>query len=201
MLTFDADSHRYFWNGTPVPGVTSLLEPLYDFSFVKEEIMAEASARGTAVHLACELYDNDDLDEESLDPALRPYLDAWIKFRAEHSFTPRLNEKQVFHTTLRYAGTLDKEGDLAGKATIVDIKTTATLSPVVGIQLSAYEEALKSEPDYTGPRKLARAAVQLKGDGNYKLHHYKDSTDWSAFVGLINVSAWKRKHNIKEKSK
>lgn len=198
MLTFDAEHHLYFFDGHPVPGVTTLLKPLYDFQFVKEEVMEEASARGTAVHRACELYDADDLDEASLDPMLRPYLDAWVKFRHETGFVPRLNEKQVFHPLLRYAGTLDKEGDLGSAPTVIDIKSTASLSPVIGIQLAAYVEALKAAPKYAGPKKLARAAVQLKSDGNYKLKHYTDSTDLSAFVGLVNVFHWCDKHNINQ---
>lgn len=199
MLTFNEEAHEYFWNGKPVPGVTTLLKPLYDFSFVSEEDMDLACYRGTAVHKVCELYDLGVLNEPALDPAWRPYLDAWIKFKDERKFEVLLNERQVFHPLLKYAGTLDRYGLLAKTSTVLDIKTSASLSPAIGIQLSAYQEALIADPEWKGIRKMGRVAVQLKEDGTYKVQEYKDTTDWSAFVGLVNLHNWRAKHQIKEK--
>lgn len=169
-----------------------------DFSFVSDEDMEAACYRGTAVHLACELYDLGTLDESTLDPAWRPYLDAWVKFKAERGFEVQLTEQKVFHPLLKYAGKLDRYGLLAVKPTLLDIKTSAALSPVIGMQLSAYQEALVAGPDWTGPRKMGRIAVQLKPDGTYRVQEYKDSTDWSAFIGLLNLNNWRTKHQIKE---
>ena len=50
MLTFDAEKHEYRWNGQLVPGVTSILEPLTDFSFVPPDVLRAAQDFGTAVH-------------------------------------------------------------------------------------------------------------------------------------------------------
>lgn len=199
MLTFDQEKHEYHFDGKPVPGVTSLLAGLTDFSFVSDEDMAAACYRGTAAHLCCELHDLGTLNEAALDPAWRPYLDAWIKFKEERSFAVVLNEHRVFHPVLKYAGTLDRFGMLEGKPFVLDIKTSASLSPVIGIQLAAYSEALMSGPDWNGPKKLGRVAVQLKPDGTFKVQEYADSTDLSAFIGLLNVARWKMKHQIKEK--
>lgn len=198
MLTFDPVAHKYFWNGDPVPSVTTLLAPLYDFSFVDPEVLKAKGMLGTAVHLACELHDQDNLDVESVDPAVLPFLDAWIKFRAERDFTPTLTEQQVYHPQLRYAGTLDRTGMLDKKMGVIDIKTGAS-TPVHGMQLAAYSEALRADPTWDGPKQLTRWIVQLKADGTYAAAQYTDTADWSAFVGLINLAAWKRKHNIKEK--
>lgn len=199
MLTFDPEAHKYFWDGQPVPSVTTLLSPLYDFSFVDAGVLKRSADLGTACHLACELYDSDDLDESSLDPTVTPFLDGWIKFRKEREFTPILTEQQVFHPQLRYAGTLDRTGVIEGKEGVIDIKTGATTSPIHGIQLAAYAEALKAQPDWKGSKNLTRWIVQIKNDGTYKATQYTETTDWACFVGLLNVAAWKRKHNIKDK--
>ena len=80
MLLFDATTHTYRFNGKPVPGVTSIVEPLTDFRLVKPDVMQAAQQLGTAVHLACELDDHGTLDTDDLDPALIPYLPAWRQF-------------------------------------------------------------------------------------------------------------------------
>ncbi|WP_217992962.1 hypothetical protein, partial [Priestia megaterium] len=110
MLSFDAATHRYSWNGQPVPGVTSVLEPLSSLHLVDPDLLQAASAFGTAVHLACELDDLGQLDERDLDPALMPYLAGWRLFSKDWQVHWDGIEEQVYHPTLRYAGTLDRRG-------------------------------------------------------------------------------------------
>lgn len=195
MLTFDEIKHEYRWNGQVVPGVTSLLSPLSDYSFVNPQVLADAAQFGRDVHLACEFYDQGTLDESALHADLRPYLDAWVKFLHETGFVVQMCEQKVYHHQLGYAGTLDREGTLDEEA-VIDIKTVTTLMPATGPQLFAYESALISQPNWGGPKKLKKFAVQLKEDGNYKLKEYEDKADWSAFVSLLNIHQWKRNHNI-----
>lgn len=80
MLEFDSSSHTYRVGGVVVPSVTQILSPLVDFSMVTPDVLAAKAAIGTAVHLACELYDMDDLIEYDLDPVLVPYFEGWKKF-------------------------------------------------------------------------------------------------------------------------
>ena len=42
-----------------------------------------AMDRGTAIHEATALDDKGDLDESTVDPAVKPYLDGWRLFRRE----------------------------------------------------------------------------------------------------------------------
>lgn len=188
-LTFDEASHTYHFGGQVVPGVTSILAPLTDFSRVPPAVLEAASQFGKAVHRACELDDLGELDEDALDPALKPYLEAWRKFSAEYEVQWDEIEKPIYHPTLRYAGTPDRKGLVRGMRAVVDIKSTAQLYPSVGPQLAAYAQA-GNEPF------AHRIAVQLKADGTYVAKTYSDPTDFPVFASLLTVRNWCARHSI-----
>jgi hypothetical protein len=71
--------------------------------------------RGSMIHLATAYDDRNELDEENLDPVIRPYLEAWQKFRRESGFIPEKIEVPGMSTVYRYAGTPDRIGELPGK--------------------------------------------------------------------------------------
>lgn len=188
-LTFDEATHTYRYNGNVVPGVTTILAPLSDFSRVPPHVLRAAADFGTAVHLACELDDLSELDETTLDQALTPYLAAWRKFSAEHEVEWTLIEHQVFHKALGYAGTLDRLGRVKGLDTVLDIKSSAQLYPSVGPQLAAYQQASEHPT-------VQRMAVQLKGNGTYVAKTYTDPTDWPVFASLLTLRTWCARHEI-----
>lgn len=198
MLTFDEPSHRYAWNGVPVPGVTSVLAPLSNFGMVDPDVLQAAIEFGHAVHKATELDDLGQLDVEDLDPSLVPYLQGWKKFSREWSVEWVGIEERVYHPKLRYAGTLDRRGLVTNpqtKATrraVVDIKSSTSLYASVGPQLAAYARAV--EPDLGGG--TLRLALQLKGDGTYVAKEYTDPTDWAAFASLLTLRTWCARNNV-----
>jgi hypothetical protein len=197
-LTFRAEDHTYWLGSRRIPGVTTILKPLYDFSMIPPEVLRAKGDLGTAVHLCCELFDEDNLDESSVLDDWRPYVDAWARFVTQAKFIVTEIEQKVFHPGLFYAGQLDRIGYLDGEPVILDIKTTSTMSAAVGCQLIAYEEARKADPDYSGPEKYKRIAVQLKPDGKFAMHEYKEKMDWPTFVSLLTIHQWKQKHGVKE---
>lgn len=188
-LTFDESLHEYRFNGEVVPGVTTILKPLTNFDMVPPHVLQAASEFGTAVHKACELDDLGELDEEQLDPALRPYLSAWRKFSEEHSVKWVHIEKQVHNKTLGYAGTLDRYGHVDGMSTLLDIKSSIELYQSVGPQLAAYDKAL-------GEPVIHRIAVQLKADGTYVAKTYTDPSDWPVFCSLLTLRNWCARYSI-----
>lgn len=188
-LTFDEATHTYRFNGNVVPGVTSVLSPLTDFSRVPPHVLEAASNFGKAVHRACELDDLSMLDEDQLDPALVPYLEGWRKFSADYAVEWDLIEEPVYHATMNYAGTPDRIGMVKGDFTVVDIKSTAQLYPSVGPQLSAYANA-------EGHPFAKRLAVQLKADGTYVAKPYTDPTDWPVFASLLTLRNWCARNSI-----
>lgn len=188
-LTFDDATHTYRFGGQVVPGVTSVLSPLTDFSRVPPNVLEAASQFGKAVHRACELDDLCELDEAALDASLVPYLQAWRQFCADHSVEWEQIEEPAYNAAMRYAGTPDRFGLVKGVHTVVDIKSTAQLYPAVGPQLAAYAQALKAPH-------ASRLAVQLKADGTYVAKPYTDPTDWPVFASLLTLRNWCALHSI-----
>jgi hypothetical protein len=181
MLTFDDSTHSYFWQGKPVPGVTTVLKALHSFEGIPEAIMALAQDRGTAVHLACEYFDRGILDEMSLDERIVGYVQAWKRFRSENVCEWSHIETQCFHPLLRYAGTLDRAGTIKGERWLIDIKTSIASHAVWGVQTSAYANAM-SMPN------VRRGTVQLRKDGTYRMIEWKSPNDWPVFVSLLTIN-------------
>ena len=110
MITFNAETHEYFYEGLKVPGVTKVLKNagLIDFSMVPASILERAFKFGTAVHLATELDDRNNLDMATLDAPLLPYVNAWRKFKKDVGCKVLSIEERVYSGKYRYCGTLDR---------------------------------------------------------------------------------------------
>lgn len=139
------------------------------------------------MHKATELFDADDLDEDSIDDAVKPYLEAWKKFLIEMQVEVISSEQPLHHPTMNYAGMLDRQANVGGRPYILDIKATASLSPATGIQLAGYHAMLEQPHN-------RRAAVQLKPNGNYVFEEYSDENDWPTFVSLLTINNWRKNH-------
>lgn len=198
VIHLDLDTHRYYVNAREVPGVTSVIADLTDFRFVSPETLRAAGEFGTAAHKACELYDLDDLDLESLDPSLEPYLRAWIKFKADTGFEATHIEHKVYSTAYSYAGTIDRVGLLRNcgpKRAVVDIKSGSTVGPVTGLQLAGYEQAYREYDGHQEP--MERYAVHLRGDGTYRLLPFTEYGDRATFLSCLQRHKWRQKWNKK----
>lgn len=191
MLTFDPATHTYRYGGVVVPSVTQILAPLSDFSFVDPDVLDAARDFGTAVHYACELDDREELDIDALDPALLPYLQQWRKFCREHGCKWEEIERQVYHPTMRYAGTLDRFGVIDGARGVLDIKSGSDLYPSVGPQLAAYAQALEPKTGHL----LRRYGLRLSAT-SYELKAYTSPTDWPTFASLITLRTFCAQHRI-----
>jgi len=44
--------------------------------------------------------------------------------------------------------------------------------------------------------KAHRGALQLFPDGKYKLHEFKDPSDFAVFLSLLNVYRFKERHSL-----
>lgn len=194
MLTFDPIEHKYFYNGERVPNVTTILSPLSEYASVPRKVLEQAAARGNYVHEMCEQHVWGLLDESSIDEGYRGYLDAFKGFLRETGFEAEYVEQRVFHTQLRYAGTLDLGGTFPPMGrrrnphrALIDIKTTFKLMASVGPQTAAYNEAWKSQQ----PKELhfdERYGLQLKADGSYKLLPYKSPFDMNTFRACLVIN-------------
>lgn len=188
-FTFDQETHVYRFGGFPVPSVTQVLNEagLIDTGFYQEY----HRWRGSAVHLACWFYDQDDLDESTVPEDLRGYLDAYKQFKAEKDFVIETVEEKRIHPVFGYAGTVDRSGIYEGMATVLDLKTGAPV-PAYRLQLAAY--------CYLMPQPWQRRLnLQLSKDGKYKLHEYPLSElqdDFNMFSAALTVCNWRRANKI-----
>lgn len=188
-LTFDEASHTYRFLGAVVPSVTQLLQPMSDFSRVPRDVLEAKRELGHQVHYACQLDDENDLDEDSVEEAIEPYLAAWRKFRTDTGCAVLANEKRVFEPIYQYAGTLDRVLAFKGAHWLVDLKTAFTTPMAAGPQTSAYLRAL-GDTSVTH-----RAALRLRPDGTYRFDPLTGADDWSAFVACLTLHRFKESHH------
>lgn len=187
-LTFDPVLHEYRIGGARVPGVTQILAPLSDFSGVPRDMLEAKRDLGQRVHLACQLHDEDDLDEETVEPDVQPYLAAWRRFLLESGARVIHNERQVRHMGMLYAGTLDNVLELDGRIWLVDKKTSLHTPAAAGPQTAAYMRAL-DDPSVTH-----RAAIRLRPDGTYRFDPLSGADDWSVFVACLTLMRFRERH-------
>lgn len=193
ILQFNRAGHVYTYAGPgeeifrQVPSITTILRPMNDeFYGLSNGVgpnaaLNHAAERGQAVHEACWFYDQDDLDEDSLDEEIKPYVAAYRKFREELNIeiveieTPRVG----FHGKISFAGRPDRivrRKIRRGWSQLfpLDIKTTADMAPAVGVQLAGYSELLEprlAKNSFLTDRLML--GLQLKADGTYRLHEYQ----------------------------
>lgn len=205
---FDADAHAYYLGSERIPGVTAVLGQVVDFSFVRDEVLDRKRAIGSALHSAIELDRMGVLDEDSVDPAVRPYLDGWRAWLDQQScFTIHAGELPVCSRVYRYGCTPDVWGELqVGEVAVpfvMELKSSATVHPSVGLQTAAQARAI-AETIHDGRRAAAdlwvstvrRFVLQLLPTGKYSLRELTARDDFSTFLALLTAYRWKQRHNI-----
>jgi hypothetical protein len=155
------------------------------------QISGKAASRGRTVHSLAEASDvkGTIIDVAKLPPEIRPYMEAFNKFKGD--MNPKLihNEEIVFNKTHGYAGTLDRIYEINNKRALVDLKTSKDFYRDMSLQLSAYKHA---EFIYTKDKKIIpfpemdNIYILLLGDdGNYAIRQMKDS--FSVFLSAFDI--------------
>jgi hypothetical protein len=88
--------------------------------------------------------------------------------------------------------TLDRLLDWPGHPfTILDIKCTSKIEPHHGVQLAGYAIGVASN---NGERaeSYRRVVVQLKRNGEYRMHEFKDEEDGHIFAAALRIAHWKQ---------
>jgi hypothetical protein len=183
-------------NGVKLYSVTDVLEAqgLSDYSKVNDEVLKVSCAFGTNAHTTIKLYLRGNLDESTLDPALRPYLDGAIKFCNDYHFIPIKIEQSVYSKLWKICGTPDCIG-LMDKMAVIDWKSSTSIIPATAIQLAGYE-LIENEWRNSKMKIKQRVSVLLTGDGKYKPTFYKDTSDITQFQSAVNNYLWRVKHNL-----
>lgn len=178
LLRFDPEEHRYFLGKNELPGVTRVLKSA---GLVDDTWFTEYSRiRGKHIHDAIQLHNERDLDEKTLDPRIRPYLDAYRDFLKESHLRVYLSERQVHSKLYGYAGTFDLYGLMGRRRALIDVKTGA-MPRWVGLQLAGYRQAAIE----CGLQPVVRYSLQLRPDGEFRLREEKGRLDLAHFLTAL----------------
>lgn len=162
MNEFCADTHEYKMSGRKVFSVTQIIKGAGLYGEAGNFYNAASAEKGKFIHEACELYDKGDLEEQSLDEKLVPYLDAWKAFRKQMPVEFAVIEQPFFSLEHGFAGTIDRAWFENKKGVVADIKTGA-VPDWVSIQLAGYAILFPS---------LTAMAIQLKDNGKFSLQPF-----------------------------
>ena len=185
------------------PSVTEILEAVGlapDLSMVKPEILAWASARGTALHRAIELHTKGTLDTDSLHPEIVPALKAYLDFVHDSGHEPAIidgqpaSELELVHPTWGFMGHPDQVATLAKieDLVLIDFKFTAAFSTnYVRHQLAGYKLLWNAVHPDRPVRKTF--GLHLKKDGRYALHDVTDAEAEQAFLAAVVVQKAQRR--------
>jgi hypothetical protein len=194
-ILFKEETHEYFVDGVRYPSVTEILSALIDFSRVSAYVLEEKRRLGRAVHKAIELYLKGELDHDTVDERVWPYLESFIVFAATRPLRLIDAEKIVFSRVHRVAGRLDLVwafDDTPDELWLIDAKATYAMSPVTALQTGAYA-ALYEET--CGVKVKRRAGLQLQPDGKVaKMFPYTNHADFRIFLNARNLYTWVINH-------
>lgn len=198
MLKFKEENHEYSLQGIVIPSVTQVLKAagLTNFDHVDPALLERNAAFGNAVHAAIQFKCKGTLDEDTVDEAIKSYLEAWDNFVEDFQFVAKQNEVRGFHPVYRYAYTIDLLGEInnggkyAGMA-VGDIKTGKPKS-VDLIQLGGYKLAVEKQRNifilYLNPSFKPRGYKVLFTTNNKK--------EQGIFLSCLNIFNFRKEHGL-----
>jgi hypothetical protein len=196
-IEFDEASHTYYVDGIEQISVTQVLKVA---GLIDDRWFTEYGRwRGSAVHKACQYFDEGDIDRRTLDPAVKPFVADWKDFREKTGFVPLEIEARVYDSVHSFCGRFDRFGYFSTwqkpeeANTIVDLKAypSGQAPKWARYQTAGYGRA---RDPY---RIFHRFAVVLTGNGpvveSYPTEDY--IADVNEFLSCVNVARLKQKLN------
>ena len=195
LVEYEDSTHTYRVNGVEYPSVSTVLAPFADFSRVPRDVLEFKRQIGRATHKAIELFETNELDPNSVDEAVLPYLQSWIAFRTTKPLRVLAAEKIVYSTRYKVAGRLDLNvefDDQPGVFWQIDAKCVDKMNPATALQTAGYLELWNERET---PKLKKRAGLQLKPDGGMaEMFPYSERTDINVFLQALNVYRWRVNH-------
>jgi hypothetical protein len=142
--------------------------------------------RGTYIHKATEYWDKGELDEFTVDPQIKGYLESWKCFRKDQNYTPVAIEYKIYNPILMVGTTIDR---LPGP---VDLKSGSP-EPWHILQIAFQWKTLMSYDPYfiSNPQD-----VYLDPDGgppkvkSYKISELKEA--YQVYCSMLHFIRWRR---------
>lgn len=202
-FSFDAATHIYRLGSRIIPGHTRVLDlgGLVPYAAIDPDILERKSELGREAHLACRWHDEG--KNFTYDEKIRGYLMAWIAFRKDSGFVPKLIETQGLYcfNGLYFGMQIDRLGRFSNDARrkerecAVEIKTTSQPLPHHGVQLAAQAAGLEHPEVRSHTARFLvrdRIAVYLKPNGAYRIERYTDGGDLAMFEHALATTYWKK---------
>ena len=189
------EDHTYWLDGKLIPGVTTIIKDLTDYSIIPPIILETARQKGNAVHAMINLWATDNLGERADQPDwLQPCYDEMLRFIDDSGLKIIASEKLVYHPQYKYAGTLDIRCTMRGKngIGIIDAKRSFFAGAAIGLQLAGYQGAENINIDQEPV--LWRAALKINEKSAYRLEPYDDRNDWTTFLACLVRYNWVKAH-------
>lgn len=171
-----------------------------------DRVSREATGLGTRAHKAVELYAKRQTcgcaagcSEQPcaeffarMQADIRPLVQAYIEWHEEHVRAVIACEKLTVSRLHKYAGTVDLVAVLDDDPwpTVIDVKTSNSISETWGLQLAAYQLALDEEGIECGRRLIVQ--LPSKEPGVCHTHELEDADkDQRAFINALKLYRWK----------
>lgn len=139
-LEFDEESHIYLCDGIIVPSVTTILKDFFDdYQCVSRAVLEQASARGTALHEAIEIYEKTGQASDLKEFKNYLFLKRHFKIKNISNELPIIYEE---NSRVLYAGRLDQIIEIDGQLGINDFKRVSVPNKEkIAYQLNLYKLA------------------------------------------------------------
>lgn len=204
-IDFDIINHVYKVDGRVIPHNTGILQDqgIVDLSGIPKERLDYKSALGTATHYAIHLHETNNLNEDSIHPAIASHFKAYKKFCEVYRFEPRHTELMLYSKTWGFCTTLDLQGPFIWKKkeieAIIEIKCTWAINPSNEIQTAAQQIAF--EENYPDVKIKGRFGLQLKETENFEIIEYNNARDKNTFLSALTVYKWRADNKLIKKEK
>lgn len=137
-LEFDDESHIYICDGVIIPSVTQILKTRFnDYASVSRAVLEQASAKGTELHKAIEIYEKTGQESDLKEFKNYLFLKKHIGFKNISNEIPIIYEEDG---RVLFAGQLDQIIELDGKLGINDFKRVSSPNKEkIAYQLNLYK--------------------------------------------------------------
>jgi len=180
-LTFQEDGHKYFHDSRRIDGNTDILD---SFGLIGHKASQGYLDRGTAIHYALQLLDENDLDEDGVDPQIKPWIDGYKRFKEDTGFKPIRIEAMAHHDGYLFATRIDRDGKINGDLVLLELKSGAK-QEWWGWQLALQQIAV-------AVNYKKRFALSLTEDGKYKLHPFHERRWLDEAQAILTVNSLRR---------
>ena len=188
-LEYIDDTHTYLVDGIIVPSITQLIKMKFKnkYDAVPKEVLKKAADKGTAMHLAIELYEKENKESDLVELKNYKFLKKHLKWNVIQSEIPIIlfyNGKPIA------AGRLDQVIEMNGKKGINDLKRTASFDKeYVALQTNlyriGYKQSYGTEIDFV-------SGLHLR-DNTRKFYKLPVNEEYA--IGIIEKYLEKRKEN------